>query len=100
MTVACWRKELWTNSAGTPEMIVQSTGPVDPTPLAALLHCDVTLDGPLHFRCATASSPERIALITNYLASLGLSMVSLRTRATLEERYLALIADERDGVPR
>jgi hypothetical protein len=42
-----------------------------------------------------ASNPERIAIITNYLASVGLSMVSLRTRASLEERYLDLIADER-----
>lgn len=84
--------------AGSPEMIVQSTGPVDPTQLAALLGCDVTLDGPLQLRCATASTPERIAIVTNYLASRGLSMVSLRTRASLEERYFELIADERDEV--
>jgi ABC-2 type transport system ATP-binding protein len=84
--------------AGSPEMIVQSTGPIDPTELAAILGCEVTLDGPLQLRCTVASTPERIALVTNYLASLGLSMVSLRTRASLEERYLELIADERDGV--
>ncbi|MCU1363989.1 MAG: hypothetical protein JWM55_1817 [Acidimicrobiaceae bacterium] len=83
--------------AGSPEMIVQATGPVNPSELATLLRCDVTLDGPLQLRCATASSPERIAIVTNYLASRGLSMVSLRTRASLEERYLDLIADERDG---
>ncbi|MGA7834081.1 MAG: ABC transporter ATP-binding protein [Acidimicrobiales bacterium] len=81
--------------AGEPEMIVQSSGSFDPAPLAERLHCAVTLDTPLQLRCAVASTPERIAIVTNYLASIGLSMVSLRTRASLEERYLALIADER-----
>jgi ABC-2 type transport system ATP-binding protein len=81
--------------AGEPEMIVQSSGPVDPTALAERLHCDVALDNPLQLRCAVTSTPERIAIVTNYLASIGLSMVSLRTRASLEERYLELIAEER-----
>jgi ABC-2 type transport system ATP-binding protein len=81
--------------AGEPEMIVQSSGPVDPLALAERLHCDVVLDNPLQLRCAVASTPERIAIVTNFLASVGLSMVSLRTRASLEERYLELIADER-----
>jgi ABC-2 type transport system ATP-binding protein len=80
---------------GSPEMIIQSSGPIDPTQLASRLHCDVTLDNPLQLRCAVGSTPERIALVTNYLASVGLSMVSLRTRASLEERYLELIGDER-----
>jgi len=81
--------------AGSPEMIVQSSGSLDPAPLAALLNCVITLDTPLQFRCAVASTPERIAIVTNYLASINLSMVSLRTHASLEERYLELIADER-----
>jgi ABC-2 type transport system ATP-binding protein len=84
--------------AGSPEMIVQSSGPVDPASLASRLHCEVTLDNPLQLRCAVASTPERIAIVTNYLASVGLSMVSLRTRASLEERYLELIGDERSEV--
>jgi ABC-2 type transport system ATP-binding protein len=86
--------------AGSPEMIVQSSGPVDPASLASRLQCVVTLDNPLQLRCAVASTPERIAVVTNYLASLGLSMVSLRTRASLEERYLELIGDERNDVRR
>ena len=85
--------------AGTPEMIVQSSGPVDPAALASLLRCEVTLDNPLQLRCGVASTPERIALVSNYLASIGLSMVSLRTRASLEERYLALISEERTDSP-
>jgi ABC-2 type transport system ATP-binding protein len=81
--------------AGEPEMIVQSSGPVDPDALAERLRCEVTLDTPLQLRCRVASTPERIAIVTNYLASIGQSMVSLRTRASLEERYLELITDER-----
>ena len=54
-------------------MIVQSSGPVDPDALAERLRCDVVLDNPLQLRCAVASTPERIAIVTNYLASVGLS---------------------------
>jgi ABC-2 type transport system ATP-binding protein len=86
--------------AGSPEMIVQSSGPIEPSALASRLRCRVTLDNPLQLRCAVASTPERIAIVTNYLASVGLSMVSLRTRASLEERYLELIGDERSDASR
>jgi ABC-2 type transport system ATP-binding protein len=84
--------------AGSPEMIIEVSGPVDAAPLATLLHCDVMLDGPLRLRCATLSSPENIALVTTYLTGAGQSMTSLRTRASLEERYLELIARERNDV--
>jgi ABC-2 type transport system ATP-binding protein len=83
--------------AGSPEMIVETSAPADPVGLASLLGCEITRDGPLRLRCATASTPERIALITTYLSGSGLSMTSLRTRASLEERYLELIASERDS---
>jgi ABC-2 type transport system ATP-binding protein len=86
--------------AGSPEMIVQSSGALDPAPLAALLRCQITLDNPLQLRCDVASTPERIAIVTNYLASIGLSMVSLRTHASLEERYLELINAERSDAQR
>jgi len=81
--------------AGEPEMIVQVSGPLDPGPLAELLECTVVLDNPLQLRFAVASSPARIAIVTNYLASQQLSMVSLRTRASLEERYLELVGERR-----
>ena len=82
--------------AGSPEMIVEASGPADLEALSALLHCPVTPLTGHHFRCAVPSTPERIAILTNYLARVGLSMVSLRTRASLEERYLELISDERN----
>ena len=83
---------------GRPEMIVEVSGPVSADALAGVLRCTVTLDGPQRLRCATESSPERIAEVTSYLTSVGISMTSLRTRASLEERYLELIAEERGQV--
>jgi hypothetical protein len=83
--------------AGSPEIIIETSASADPIGLASVLGCEVTRDGPLRLRCAAASTPERIALITTYLTGAGLAMTSLRTRATLEERYLELIASERDG---
>jgi ABC-2 type transport system ATP-binding protein len=82
--------------AGSPEMIIETSGHVDPASLGNLLGCAVAPDDAGRLRCNVASSPERIALVTSYLASVGLSLVSLRTRASLEERYLELIADERN----
>jgi ABC-2 type transport system ATP-binding protein len=84
--------------AGRPEMIIETSGPIDPQALARVLNCDVVIDVPTRLRCATQSSPENIALVTTYLTSVGESMTSLRTRASLEERYLELIANERDDV--
>ena len=83
--------------AGEPEMIVEASGPVDPAPLATLLGCRVASDGARGLRCAVASTPARLALVTDHLNGLGLSLVSLRTRASLEERYLDLIGDERNA---
>jgi ABC-2 type transport system ATP-binding protein len=85
--------------AGSPEMIIETSGPADPVALAGLLGCNVTTDGPLRLRCATASSPERIAVVTGFLSEAGLSITSLRTRASLEERYFELIASEREEAP-
>jgi ABC-2 type transport system ATP-binding protein len=84
--------------AGSAEMIVEVSGPVDRAALAQLLHCEVVADGPTRFRCATPSSPENIVLVTTFLTSGGQSMTSLRTRASLEERYLELIAGERNDL--
>jgi ABC-2 type transport system ATP-binding protein len=84
--------------SGSPEMIVEVSSPVDPTALSAVLSCTVTLDGPLQLRCDTVSSPQIISLVTSYLHSVNVSMTSLRTRASLEERYLELIGNENSEV--
>jgi hypothetical protein len=79
-------------------MIIELSGAINPTELAEVLDCVVVLDGPLRVRCAVGSTPERITAVTTYLTSVQVTMVSLRTRASLEERYLELIADERSGL--
>ena len=84
--------------AGQPEMIIETSAPVDSHRLALLMQCDVTLDGPTRLRCATMSSPENLATITSFLNAAGVEMLSLRTRASLEERYFELIAHERTRV--
>jgi ABC-2 type transport system ATP-binding protein len=84
--------------AGTPELIIDVAATVNPNELAGLLGCAVVLDGPLRLRCATTTSPELIAITSNYLSSVGVVLVALRTRASLEERYLELIAEQRAGV--
>jgi ABC-2 type transport system ATP-binding protein len=84
--------------AGEPEMIVELSGPIDASLFATQLECEVTADGPLRYRCAVESTPERIALVNQYVSSLGVTLLSLRTRATLEERYLELIEQERNEV--
>jgi hypothetical protein len=62
------------------------------------LECVVTADGANRIRCETASTPERIAALNDYLKSVGVTMLSLRTRASLEERYMELIEHERHEV--
>ena len=84
--------------SGEPEMILEVSSPVDPHSLATLLGCAVVLDGPLQLRIASASSPERIHAITTHLTSLGVAMTSLRTKASLEERYLELIGAAKSEV--
>jgi ABC-2 type transport system ATP-binding protein len=84
--------------AGTPELIIELSGPVDVAQLSSRLQCVITSDAPHRLRCATASTPERIVILNDFLASSGVTLLSLRTRASLEERYLELIEQERREV--
>jgi ABC-2 type transport system ATP-binding protein len=84
--------------AGAPEMIIELSGAIDASALAARLGCVVTADAPNRLRCETASTPERIAELNSYLTGVGVTLVTLRTRASLEERYLELIEQERREV--
>jgi ABC-2 type transport system ATP-binding protein len=84
--------------SGAPEMILELSGPIDAGRLAMQLGCIVTGDTENRIRCETASTPERIAVVNDYLTSVGVTLKSLRTRASLEERYMELIGQERDEV--
>lgn len=84
--------------SGSPEMIIETSIPMEPARLGELLGCVVVRDGPLRLRCATESTPDRLGIINRWLSEAEAALVSLRTRASLEERYLQLIANERDGI--
>jgi hypothetical protein len=53
----------------------------------------VTAVEPTRLYCAIDSNPDRVALVSAYLSERSVSLTSLRTRASLEERYLELIAE-------
>ncbi len=84
--------------SGAPEMTIELSGPVDAASLATHLGCVVTADAGNRLRCETVSTPERIAELNRFLTSAGVTLMALRTRASLEERYLELIEQERREV--
>jgi ABC-2 type transport system ATP-binding protein len=84
--------------AGAPEMIIELSGPIDTSLLASRLQCVVTTDAPNRIRCETESTPQRMATLNDFLTGVGVTLLSLRTRASLEERYLDLIEQERREV--
>ena len=81
--------------AGEPELIIETSGPVDVDALARLLRCVVTSPSPNRLHCRIASNADRVSLVSAFLLERNVELVSLRTRASLEERYLELIAEER-----
>jgi ABC-2 type transport system ATP-binding protein len=85
--------------SGAPEMILELSTTIDPTALASVLGCVVVADGARGLRCETESTPQRIAALNEHLSSVGATLVSLRTRASLEERYMDLLDAERTEAP-
>ena len=83
--------------AGRPEVVVEVSDEVAPGELAAALGCAVESTSARTLRCASVSTPALVADLTAFLSARGVSIVSLRTRATLEERYLELLAAEREA---
>ena len=81
--------------AGEPILVIETSAPVDPTGLAGALNAPVTATSPTSFSCAAPNTPEVLALITAHLAGLGEQLTGLRTRASLEERYLDILGGER-----
>lgn len=82
--------------AGDAVLIIETSAPVDPRELGRRLGCVVTAVEPTRLHCAIDSSPERLALVNAYLGEQSVSLTSLRTRASLEERYLDLIAESQE----
>ncbi len=81
--------------AGDAVLVIETSAPIDPSELARRLGATVTPSDVLTYRCDVATTPERVAVITSFLAEGGVSLTALRSRASLEETYLALLARDR-----
>ncbi len=82
---------------GTSEVLVlEVDGVIDAAVLARALGAEIEVEGPV-ITVRVSPTPDAIARASAALATAGLSLRALRTRASLEERYLDLIADERRG---
>ncbi len=75
-------------------LVLEVDGVVDANSLSAVLGASVEVEGPV-VTVRTAPTSEAVARASAALAAAGLTLRSLRTRASLEERYLDLISDQR-----
>ena len=83
--------------AGDPVLVIESSVVLDADELSRRLGARVLDEGHRQYRCLVANTPELVAKVTAYIAELGGQLVSLRSRTSLEESYLALIERERAG---
>jgi len=77
--------------AGDPVLIIEASGPIDADALTRRLSATVTTIDATSVSCAVANTPDTMAIITSYLAEQGVTLQGLRSRASLEERYLELV---------
>ncbi len=83
--------------SGAPEIVAETTTPIDATEVAQVLNCEVRSDGPRVLRILSAPTPQLQSTLINFLESRGNSLASMRTRASLEQRYLEIIDSERSA---
>jgi hypothetical protein len=82
--------------AGPDDIVATVTGAVDTTQLTRDLGVAVSFhDGEV--RCPAGGEAERVGRLTALLAQQGVAVTALRTKASLEERYLAIIAAQREA---
>lgn len=77
---------------GEPTTVIEVAGEVTVEGLARAYDCTVTHEGRGRYRL-TGARPKA-GDIDRVLRDLGAELLSLRTRATLEERYLDIVSDE------
>jgi ABC-2 type transport system ATP-binding protein len=80
--------------AGAAVLIIETSDAVSADELAGQLGAPVVATDARTLTCSTASSPEVLASINAFLHDRGVVMTAMRTRASLEERYLELIRQE------
>ena len=77
--------------AGDPVLVIEASGPIDADALARRLSATVTTIDATSVSCAVSNTPDTMAIITSFLAEQGVTLQGLRSRASLEERYLELV---------
>ena len=77
--------------AGDPVLVIEASGPIDADALARRLSATVTTIDATSVSCAVVNTPDTMAIITSFLAEQGVTLQGLRSRASLEERYLELV---------
>jgi len=77
--------------SGAEVLLLDVAGDVDVAELSRRLDAPVTMVGAGQLHCAVAATPERLAVVNAYLAEVDVRLTGMRTRASLEERYLELI---------
>ena len=77
---------------GQPTTVVEIAGDIDLDALRKALGREVVLDG--RQRCRIVGPALTASAIEQALEGLGLSLLTLRTRASLEETYLDIVSDE------
>jgi ABC-2 type transport system ATP-binding protein len=83
--------------SGESEIVVETNSAMNAGEVATALQCTVRSDGPRMIRILATPTPTLQANLLAFLESKGNSLVSMRTRASLEQRYLEIIELERSG---
>ena len=83
--------------SGEPVLLIECSTELDAAELSRRLGSPVASEGPRLYRCAVVNSPENVSIVTNYLGELNARLISLRSRDSLEEIYLRLMAPGNEG---
>jgi ABC-2 type transport system ATP-binding protein len=76
---------------GDAVLIVETSIDVDTAAIAAALGVEVTLEAARTYRIDAPNSPAILSTLQTFLSTQNAALTSLRTRATLEESYLAIV---------
>ena len=81
--------------SGDPVLVLETSAPIDPVALGQHLNCAVRPDGPTTYVCDVTNAPATMSAVTDFMGAQGVTVIAMRSRATLEERYLDIIQKDR-----
>jgi ABC-2 type transport system ATP-binding protein len=83
--------------SGPALLTIESSVALDAAALALALDAPVEDLGAGRYRVGAANTPEVLASVTDFVAGAGGELVSMRSRASLEESYLSILERRREG---